>query len=91
MSKHYYYSLSADHFHSPHQRNGQVKVQDYLIPLRIDWQIKRSPACLIAHHKIIPLLTHLPHGMGMMLKEAYFCLKNNRLLKTRGGEALIKV
>ncbi|MBD2533908.1 hypothetical protein H6G97_31940 [Nostoc flagelliforme FACHB-838] len=33
MSKDYYYSLSANDFHSPHHIDGQVKVQDYLIPL----------------------------------------------------------
>ncbi|MBN4006085.1 hypothetical protein [Nostoc sp. LPT] len=36
----------------------------------IDWQIKRSPVCLIAYHKITPLLTPLPHGRGMMLNVA---------------------
>ncbi|MEH2083501.1 MAG: hypothetical protein V7K89_27035 [Nostoc sp.] len=35
----------------------------------INWQIKRSPVCLIAHHKITPLLTLL-HGRGVMLNEA---------------------
>ncbi|MEH2118180.1 hypothetical protein [Nostoc sp.] len=36
----------------------------------IDWQIKRSPVCLIAHHKITALLTPLPHGRGMMVNVA---------------------
>ncbi|WP_322713990.1 hypothetical protein [Nostoc sp. ChiSLP03a] len=36
----------------------------------IDWQIKRSPVSLIAHHKITALLTPLPHARWVMLNEA---------------------
>ncbi|MEH2042567.1 hypothetical protein [Nostoc sp.] len=36
----------------------------------IDWQIKRSLAYLIAHHKITALLTPLPHGRWVMVNEA---------------------
>ncbi|WP_334838003.1 hypothetical protein [Nostoc sp.] len=35
-----------------------------------DWQIKRSPAYIIAHHKITALLTPLPHAKWVMLNGA---------------------
>ncbi|MDZ7969388.1 MAG: hypothetical protein RM368_31335 [Nostoc sp. DedSLP03] len=36
----------------------------------IDWQIKRSPVSLIAHHKITALLTPHLHARWVMLNEA---------------------
>ncbi|WP_414512035.1 hypothetical protein [Nostoc sp. PCC 9305] len=36
----------------------------------IDWQIKRSPVSLIAHHKITALLTPLPYARWVMLNGA---------------------
>ncbi|WP_190241010.1 hypothetical protein [Nostoc sp. 'Peltigera membranacea cyanobiont' 210A] len=46
-------------------------MQDDLLPLLlIDWQIKRSPVSLIAHHKITALLAPLPHAKWVMLNGA---------------------
>ncbi|MHC0061992.1 hypothetical protein ACWATR_03570 [Nostoc sp. UIC 10890] len=70
MSKHYYHSLGAGDFHCPHQRNWGWRSAELLTSTSIDLQIKRSPVCLIAHHKITALLTPLPHGRGVTPNEA---------------------
>ncbi|MEH1944094.1 MAG: hypothetical protein V7L01_28300 [Nostoc sp.] len=65
MRKDYYYSLGslgASDFHRLGQRNCRWESTGL--------QIKRSPVCLIAHHKITALLTPLLHGRGVMLNEA---------------------
>ncbi|MGF1936493.1 MAG: hypothetical protein RM347_019240 [Nostoc sp. ChiQUE02] len=70
MSKHYYHFLGAGDFHCPHQRNRGWESAGLFTSTSIDWQIKRSPVCLFAHHKITALLTPLPHGRGVMPNEA---------------------
>ncbi|MEH2423276.1 MAG: hypothetical protein V7K48_20895 [Nostoc sp.] len=51
----------------------------------IDWQIKRSPVCLIAHHRITALLTPLPHGRGRRLRSP-FLSKEKPPPKKEGGD-----
>ncbi|MHC5614785.1 MAG: hypothetical protein ACYTXA_28330 [Nostoc sp.] len=70
MSKDYYHSLGAGDFHPPDQENWGWEIREVFTSTSIDWQIGRSPMCLIAHDKITPLLTLLPDARGMMLKEA---------------------
>ncbi|MHC5727815.1 MAG: hypothetical protein ACYTXY_27540 [Nostoc sp.] len=70
MSKDYYHSLGAGDFHPPDQENWGWGSREVFTSTSIDWQIGRSPLCLIAHHKITPLLTPLPDGRGVMLKVA---------------------
>ncbi|MEH1928048.1 MAG: hypothetical protein V7K14_30460 [Nostoc sp.] len=69
MSKHYYHSLGVGDRHPPDQENWEWRSREVFTSTSIDWQIGRSPVCLIAHHKITPLLTPL-HGRGVMLNQA---------------------
>ncbi|MEH2172054.1 hypothetical protein [Nostoc sp.] len=66
MSKHYYHSSGAAIYIAP---IGKIDRESagLFTSTTIDWQIKRSPVSLIAHHKITALLTPFPHARWVML------------------------
>ncbi|MDZ7954618.1 hypothetical protein [Nostoc sp. DedQUE09] len=69
MSKHYYHSLGAAIYIAPIRKIDRESA-GLFTSTTIDWQIKRSPASLIAHQKITALLTPVPHARWVMLNEA---------------------
>ncbi|MDZ8087610.1 MAG: hypothetical protein RMY16_18895 [Nostoc sp. DedQUE12b] len=69
MSKHYYHSLGTAIYIAPIRKMDRESA-GLFTSTTIDWQIKRSPVSLIAHHKITALLTPVPHARWVMLNEA---------------------
>ena len=62
--------LSGQRFTWPSSEKLVGKSAELFTSTTIDWQIKRSPADLIPHHKITALLTPLLHARWVMVNQA---------------------